>query len=158
MNKKNFFPNSCLWWLDFNILNVNNTKFKYSLLNNIYFLSISHKFYFYFFLLNSKNLNTLNFYILDILAFRDVNIHNYFVAYQSIFFDFKILIETHFLSRIQSISNIYSGALWIERETREFNSLSYTNIPDSRKLLSNYDYNSNIQYNNFNCIINDLKL
>lgn len=158
MNKKKSFLNYSLWWLDVNILNINNLNFKFSFLNNIYFLQLSPKYFYYLFLLNSKNLNTLNFYLLDILVFKKINTLNYFVAYQSIFFDFKILIETQFENKISSLSKIYQGALWIEREVKEFNDLQYFNLQDTRKLLSNYNYNTNLQYNNFNNIINDLKI
>lgn len=157
MNKKKNL-NSSLWWLDLSILNINSLVFKFSYLNNIYFLQLNHKYYYYFFLLNNKNINTLNFYILDILTFKSVNINNYFLAYQSIFYDFKILIETQFKKNISSISKIYKGVLWVERETKEFNSIQYLNLTDSRKLLSNYNYNNSLQYNNFNNIINDLKI
>ncbi len=158
MNKKNFLLNTSLWWVDFNILNLNALLFKFSKINNIYFLNINYEFFFFFFLLNSKNLNTLNFYILDILTYKTKNINNYFLSYQSVFFDFKILLETNFLNSISSISNIYKGALWVERETKEFNGVQYTNLNDTRKLLLNYNYNNQLQYNNFNHIINDLKI
>jgi hypothetical protein len=157
MNKKKFL-NHYLWWLDINILNTDNLNFKFSYLNNIYFLQLNYKYYYYFFLLNNKNLNTLNFYVLDILTYKNINTHNYFLSYQSIFYDFKILIETQFKKNISSISTIYSGNLWVERETKEFNNIQYLNLTDSRKLLSNYNYNNSLQYNNFNNIINDLKI
>lgn len=158
MNKKKPFPSYSLWWLDISILNVNNFKFKYSFINNIYFFKLVNKYFYYFFLLNRRNLNTLNFYILDITTYKYLGINTYLLAYQSIFFDFKFLIETQFKHRITSVSSIYNGALWIERETKEFNSIQYTNLLDTRKLLSNYNYNTELQYNNFSNIINDLKI
>jgi Ni,Fe-hydrogenase III component G len=48
--------------------------------------------------------------------------------------------------------------LWCEREVREFNKVNYVNLTDTRKLLSNYNYNENLQYNNFNNILNDIKV
>lgn len=158
MDKKNSFSNKSLWWVDLNILNLNNITFKYSLISNIYYVNINSDYFYYFFLLNYKNLNSLNFYILDIMTFKSINVNNYYLAYQSIFFDFKILIETQFTHYISSISKIYNGALWLERETKEFNMIQYTNLNDSRKLLLNYNYNSALQYNNFNSVINDLKI
>lgn len=158
MNKKNSFYNNALWWVDLNILNLDNINFKYSLINNIYYININQNYFYYFFLLNYKNLNSLNFYILDIMTFKSINVNNYYVAYQSIFFDFKILVETKFNNYINSISKIYKGVLWVERETKEFNNIQYINLNDSRKLLLNYNYNYQLQYNNFNNIINDLKI
>lgn len=115
-------------------------------------------YFYFFFLLNYKNLNSLNFYILDIITYKNINTNYYFLAYQSIFFDFKILVETTFKDSINSLSKIYKGSLWIERETKEFNAIQYNNLTDTRKLLSNYNYNNELQYNNYNNIINDLKI
>lgn len=158
MNKEKKFQNYSLWWLDISILNLNNVRFKYSLLSNSYILSISEVYFYFFFLLNKKNLNTLNFYILDILTFNVKGTHSYYVNYQSLFFDFKILIETFFTKHAVSLSKVYFGSLWIERETKEFNQLNYTNLTDTRKLLLNYNYNSSLNYNNYNNILNDLNI
>jgi lipopolysaccharide/colanic/teichoic acid biosynthesis glycosyltransferase len=40
-----------------------------------------------------------------------LNYNNYYLGYQSLFFDFKILIETQFSDNVSSISKIYNGAL-----------------------------------------------
>ena len=45
-----------------------------------------------------------------------------------------------------------------ERENKEFNNIFFQNLNDTRKLLSNYNYNKNLQYNNFNNIINDINI
>lgn len=47
---------------------------------------------------------------------------------------------------------------WIEREIKEFNQINFINLIDSRKLLLNYNYNLNLDYSNYNNIINDLKI
>lgn len=154
--KKNLLNYS--WWLDLKILNLNILKFKYSKINNMYLLDIEQKFLYFFFLLNKKNTNTLNFYIVDLTVLDKKTVNEYNIVYQSIFYDFKLLIETTFKKNISSISTIYNGSLWIERETKEFNNIQYTNLLDTRKLLSNYNYNNNLEYNNFNNIINDLKI
>ncbi len=154
--KKNLLNYS--WWLDLKILNLNILKFKYSKINNMYLLDIEQKFLYFFFLLNKKNTNTLNFYIVDLTVLDKKTVNEYNIVYQSIFYDFKLLIETTFKKNISSISTIYNGSLWIERETKEFNDIQYTNLLDTRKLLSNYNYNNNLEYNNFNNIINDLKI
>lgn len=156
MNKKN--TNYLIWWLDFTIINLNSFSFKYSNLNNIYYINIKEKYLYFFFLINKYNLNTLNFYNLDITNYKIINEYKYFIAYQSIFFDFKILIDTKFLKYTQSLSTINKGTLWLERENKEFSLIQYQNLNDTRKLLSNYNYNNNIQYNQFNNIINDLKI
>jgi Ni,Fe-hydrogenase III component G len=146
------------WWLDMSVLNVNLLNFKFSYINNLYTIQINKNFLYLFFLINKKNINTLNFYTMDITIFKNVNLYNYFIAYQSIFFDCRILLQTKFSKKIESLSHVNNGSLWIERETKEFNQIQYNNLADTRKLLSNYNYNSELQYNNFNNIINDLKL
>ena len=157
MNKKKITPLNISWWLEFSFIQ-SNINFNYSLINNTYNLNITKTNLYYFFLLNKKNTNTLNFYILDIVTFTQNAIYKYFIAYQSIFFDYKILIETTFKDKIISLSSVNNGSLWIERETKEFNKIQYNNILDSRKLLSNYNYSEELEYNNYNNIINDLKI
>lgn len=158
MIKANTFKTFSLWWLDLCILNSNIINFKYSYNNANYIINLSEIYFYFFFLLNKKNLNTLNFYFLDIMLIKNANISSYYVVYQSYFFDFKLLIETRFSSYIYSLSTLYAGNLWIERETKEFSESQYINLLDSRKLLSNYNYNNDLLYNNYNNILNDLNL
>lgn len=157
MNKKKITPLNISWWLDIGILQ-SNLKFNYSLINNTYNLTLNNAILYFFFLLNKKNTNTLNLYILDIVALPIKSYYKYFISYQSIFFDYKILVQTQFIKKTTSLSTIYHGSLWIERETKEFNEIQYNNILDTRKLLSNYNYNSTLEYNNFNNILNDLNI
>lgn len=157
MNQKNIM-NYLTWWLDFTIININSSTFKYSQINNIYYINIKENYLYFFFLINKNNVNSLNFYNLDITNYKLVNKYKYFIAYQSIFFDFKILIDTNFKNKIQSLSSINKGTLWLERENKEFSLIQYNNLNDTRKLLSNYNYNTSVQYNQFNSIINDLKI
>lgn len=157
MNQKNIM-NYLTWWLDFTIINTNSFKFQYSQINNIYYINVKEKYLYFFFLVNKNNINSLNFYNLDIANYKITNKYKYFVAYQSMFFDFKILIDTVIINSTHSISEVNKGSLWLERENKEFSLIQYTNLNDTRKLLSNYNYNNIIQYNQFNSIINDLKI
>jgi Ni,Fe-hydrogenase III component G len=148
-----------LWWLDANILSVSSLKFKYSYNSNNFIINVNKNFLYYFFLVNKKNISTLNFYILDIFSFKNnISNNNYYICYQSLFYDFKILMETQIFNNVASISKIYNGSLWSEREVKEFNKLNYSNLTDTRKLLSNYNYNEELNYNNFNNILNDIKI
>ena len=160
MNEKRKFKNNSLWWLDFGILNISNLKFKYSYSNNIFFMTILKKYYFFYFLLNKKNINTLLYYNIDcfLLKNKKTTQINQFSSIQTIFSDFKFLLEVNTYNNLQSISSIYSGNTWIERELKEMNDCYFNNLVDSRKLLLNYNYEKNINYNNFNHIINDLNL
>lgn len=156
MTSKKKFNNNNLWWLDLHILNTHITKFQYSYGSNLYTLTLHEKFYFYFFLLNRKNVNTLLFSNLDAVIVKSADNNNYYLSAQTIFFDFKFLIITKFNNYLQSITQIYPGNTWIERELREFNKTTFLNLVDTRKLLSNYNYESELSYNQFNEIINDI--
>ncbi len=156
MKKKNFLNNK-LWWLDSYIMNT-NIKFKYSQISNIYKINISSNFFFFFFLINKKNINNLLISNLDGVIVKNLDLKKYYISLQSFFFDFKILIDISFTNYINSISLIYSGNSWLERELKEFNNVNFINLNDSRKLLLNYNYNNDLTYNNFNNIINDIKI
>lgn len=157
MTKKKI-PLNISWWLELKILNDNSCTFKYSKINNIYIINLNYQYYYYYYLINKKNLNSLNFYVVDSTSIKNKINQTYLTIYQSIFYDFKILLQTNFKQKIISISTIYKNSTWIERELKESLNIQYTNLIDSRKLLYNYNYNNNLQYNNFNNIINDLNI
>jgi Ni,Fe-hydrogenase III component G len=156
MIEKKKFSNSMLWWLDYSILNTNNIRFKYLLTNNVFSVSLLN--FFYFMLINKKNLNALFFYNLDAVIKKNINRNTLFIAYQSIFFDFKILIDVNFSKNISSTASIYPGNSWVERELKEFNQVNVLKLNDSRKLLLNYNYNLTAQYNHYNNITNDINV
>ncbi len=153
MNQKNLkFSNNSLWWLDFSVINTANTAFTYKKNSNTYVISINSTNL--FFLINSKNLSSVYFYILDGCICKNT----LFISYQSFFFDFKVLINIKFKDVLKSITNSNYGFSWVERELREFNNVSFFGLNDTRKLLSNYTYENTLSYNNYNNIINDLNL
>jgi hypothetical protein len=151
MNKKRKFSNSATWWMDYSIIN-RGINFSYSKYNNIFFLKINNNTNFLFFLINKYNLNSLFFYIVDSLVVKNI----YYITYQSFFYDFKILVKSRFKRNIKSLSRIYGNMIWSERENKEFNKVFFLNLKDSRKLLSNYNYNNHNNYNNYSTIINDI--
>jgi len=148
--------NKNIWWLDFSILNFSNIKFKFYYANNIFFLEIKN--YYLFCLLNKKNVNCMLLYNLDSVIVSEKGSNSIYSALQTFFFDIKILINTEFSKSIKSISCIYPSNLWVERELKEFNNVNFINMPDTRKLLSNYNYNNLLVYNNFNNILNDVNI
>lgn len=159
MNKKRKFTNNSLWWLDVNILNTNNVLFNYLTESNIFTIQLSHKYYYYYYLINKHNLNTLYFFNLDATVINSkTKINNYYITTQTVMSDFKILTKILFYNNLQSISQIYCGNTWVEREIREFYNILFFNLLDSRKLLSNYNYNHNLEYNQFNNIIYDINI
>ena len=158
MIKKRKFTNNSLWWLDVNILNTNNILFTYLTESNLFTLQLSKSYYYYYFLINRNNLNSLYFFNLDATVINIGDFNSYYITTQTIISDFKILIRVLFTNNLQSLSQIYLGNTWIEREVREFYSIFFTNLLDSRKLLSNYNYNHNLNYNQFNNIICDVSI
>jgi NADH:ubiquinone oxidoreductase subunit C len=160
MIKKRKFTNNSLWWIDFTLLNTGNTKFLYNKESNIFTLNIDKKFYFFYFVLTKYSLNILKFFNLDCTFLdKSTNIKNlYIIATQTIFCDYKALVTVYTDKHIDSLSTIYNGNTWVERELREFYQIFFTNLYDSRKLLSNYNYNTELSYNHFNSIVYDMSI
>ena len=156
MNKKKIITNNNLWWLDFSILNLNNIKFKYFYFSNIFYIKLIN--FFFFFLINKNNINNMLFYNLDSLIFNNNINDKYNCGVQTMFFDLQVLLEINFNNKLTSLSGIYSGNTWLEREMKEMGNITFLNLLDNRKLLSNYNYNNNLEYTHFNSIINDIKI
>ena len=156
MNKKKIQITNNLWWLDYSILNLNSINFKYFYSNNIF--SIKLKNFYYFFLINKFNINSTYFYNLDATILNKVVNKTYVISTQTFFYDLQLLLNINVANNILSISKIYFGNTWVERELKEFNNIYFIGLIDSRKLLSNYNYNNKLNYNQFNSIISDLKI
>jgi len=153
MNKKTKFSTSSTWWLDYCIIN-RGIAFNRSKRNNIFFLNIFNNTNFLFFIITRYNLNNIFLYIMDNVIVKNI----YYISYQSYFFDFKILVKSKFKKNIMSLSTIYGSITWGERENKEFNKVTFLNLKDSRKLLSNYNYNKKNNYNNYSTLINDMSI
>jgi len=156
MNKKKIQITNNLWWLDYSILNLNSINFKYFYSNNIF--SIKLKNFYYFFLINKFNINSTYFYNLDATILNKIVNKTYVISSQTFFYDLQLLLNINVVNSVLSISKIYFGNTWVERELKEFNNIYFIGLIDNRKLLSNYNYNSKLNYNQFNSIINDLKI
>ena len=111
-----------------------------------------------FYLINKNNLNCVVIYNLDSLIIKSGAYNNIFSALQTFFFDLKIFIKHTFTGSLKSISNVYQSNLWVERELKEFNNVNFYNLMDTRKLLSNYNYNHSLNYNQYSNIINDINI
>jgi len=153
MNKKTKFSTSSTWWLDYCIIN-RGIAFNRSKRNNIFFLNIFNNTNFVFFIISRYNLNNIFLYIMDNVIVKNT----YYISYQSYFFDFKILIKSKFKKNIMSLTPIYGSIAWGERENKEFNKVNFLNLKDSRKLLSNYNYNKKNNYNHYSTIVNDMSI
>ena len=130
---------STVGFLSFEIFNLKNLSIK--LKKNYYYLfiifknqTINYKFYNTLANYNNKMLNYTFFSLM-----HDINI-NFFFSNQNI-----------------SLSSIFKGLSWLEREISEFNNLNLFFIIDSRKLLTNYNSISN-NYINFNLLTSEYKI
>lgn len=155
MNAKYFRPSN-LWWVDFSIT-FNTCLFFTQQYTNNFYLQVPNKLHFYYYLLILNHINSFLFYILDSTRIDKKN-SKLIINHQSIFFDYQVTTITCINKKISSISKINKGSSWSEREDRELNNTDYTNLLDSRKLLLNYNYNSDISYSGFNQIVNDIYL
>ena len=142
------------WWVDAYILNTNFNKFLYNKINNYHYISITPNFLYIYLLLNKKHINTLMFNNLDTAIIKNLKLAYY--SLQTFFFDYKILVHIKYNTYLFSSSTIYSGNLWLERELKEMNNINFIQLLDTRKLLSNYTYNTNLIYNNYNVILNEV--
>jgi NADH:ubiquinone oxidoreductase subunit C len=143
-----------IWWVDAYILNVNSNKFLYNKFNNYYHITATPFFFYILLLLNKKHVNSLSFSNLDIAVATDLK--SVYHSLQTFFFDYKILVYLKYTTNLYSSSTIYSGNLWLERETKEMNNINFIQLPDTRKLLSNYTYNNELIYTNYNGILNEV--
>lgn len=82
----------------------------------------------------------------------------YLVNIQSVFYDLRITLVSNFKNTIHSLSKIYKSSSWVEREIKEFDLILFQNLNDTRRLLTNYNNNRDLQFNNFNHILNDLHI
>ncbi len=142
-----------MWWLDYSILNTNNIKFKYYYFSNIFYIKLIN--FFFFFLINKKNLNSMLFSNLDAVI---VDNCSYNIGIQTFFYDLQIFVNINIIEKLSSLSKLYSGNTWIERELKENNEILFKNLTDNRKLLSNYNYSKDLEYNQFNSLISDIKI
>jgi NADH:ubiquinone oxidoreductase subunit C len=62
------------------------------------------------------------------------------IVFLSAFLDIKLFfVQPHVVKKkIQSISSIYTSAVWLERENSEMFNINYNNLLDSRRLLLDY--------------------
>ena len=155
MNAKYFQPNT-LWWVDFSII-LNMPIFFFQKFTNNFYLQLTNRAHYFYYLITLNHINSFLFYILDATA-ANLSKNNLIIAHQSVFFDYKIISITPIKNSIQSISKLNKGSTWLEREDRELNDTNYNNLADSRKLLLNYNYNEDVFYQNFNHIVNDVYL
>lgn len=156
VKKKFNFKNYKLWWIDFNYTCNSIIKFKY--INNINIIHIQKQDSIIFFLYLIKNIQSLFFYLLDFSKnFEKIkSLSQVYINFQSIFYSFSFLLYFYYTNFLYSISSIFNGSLWLEREFSERYAINFLNIKDSRKLLYSYNYNKDLYFTNYNHIISDI--
>lgn len=143
-----------IWWTDFYILNTNFNKFLINKTNNYHYFLINNAHIYVYFLLNRNHVNTLFFINLDSAIVKELK--KCYYTLQTVFFDYKMLLTTTYNTNIISITTLYNGNVWLERELKEMNNVEFLYLTDTRKLLLNYTYDDTLLYNNYNTIINEV--
>lgn len=154
MSKKSQVTN--LWWFDYFILNKSILKFNYNKKHNVFYLNAKNSYFYYMLLINKNHFTTLILNNLDgVINLENYN-NVYYFTLQSFFYDYKFFITLKSKSYFFSTANIYKGNTWLEREAKEHSLINFINLEDSRKLLSNYSYSTDLMYNSYNEIIGDI--
>jgi hypothetical protein len=89
----------------------------------------------------NTNLYSIYFPVDLILFFTTKNnIENYrgFILFFCYFMGVNLNVKFVVEGKLLSLSYIYSGLSWVERELKEFNSIFISGMRDTRKLLTNY--------------------
>lgn len=131
--------------------------------NNLNF-TFNYNSYYYFILLLKLQFNNL-FFPVDMTYYLKTNSRAVLVGITSYFTNnyLKLMfqLDEQFIN-LTSISNIYSSFTWVERELSESNDITFLNLKDSRRLLSDYtllktnlnDYNTT----SYNILTQDIYL
>lgn len=131
--------------------------------NNLNF-TFNYRSYYYFMLLLKLQFNNI-FFPVDMTCFLKTNNKTVLTGISSYFTNnyFKLMFQLNEqIINFTSISNIYSSFTWVERELSESNNITFLNLKDSRRLLSDYtllktnpnDYNTT----SYNILTQDIYL
>lgn len=104
-------------------------------------------FYYYWFCLFLK-INTSNIYFLqDLYIFKKVKSEHICLLNVACYYTSSMLTlytEVKKNLTIESLSGIYRGFIWVEREVQEFSNLLFCNLLDTRRLLTDYTQNTDV--------------
>lgn len=131
-----------------------NTKQSANYLN----IFLKNNIYFYFVLF--LKLSTRNVYFPLDLSFLTNHFHTILSCYEKRYFLNLMVYSNDNIKSIVSLSPIYRSFVWVERETKEFSSITIHKLLDSRRLLTDYTVfkSDDIKYqtNSYNLLINDI--
>lgn len=127
--------------------------------------NISKKKYLEYSLLLLTNLTSIYFFI-DATFYKTLNVKHLFLGN---FYNYLSYIKYSFIVEIlknsncitlYSISTIYKGSSWVERELREFFQLYFVGLNDTRRLLTDYlednFYSETYKTTSYNLILQEL--
>lgn len=157
MTTKRKFTNKSIWWVEFTTLNFSNNLFFYNKSNNLLSIKTKAKNLYLLSILLKYNLNSYFYCFVDAVVLKKEKSYFTYQVFQTIFQDIKFIILVND-KKLISLSTIYPGNTWVERELRESTGVNYTGLLDTRKLLLNYTYKTDIEYIQYNSLISDLSL
>ena len=110
------------------------------LTNNQYFIEIFSTNLCRFFFLISFFFNDKKFYIIDLFTTKPINNEtNMFYIFSSFSSSYRFILKKKKTNTIvDSISLVWAGVCWPERELSEFSGFLIKDLYDSRRLLSDY--------------------
>lgn len=114
--------------------------FNTSTINNINLIEckVDSFCYYWFNTFLKFELTNINFFHdMSLIKYNKLNIQTFSVI-SCLFFYSSLLVNTTHQFDISSVSSIFSGSTWVERELSEFNSIFFIGLKDSRRLLSDY--------------------
>ena len=143
-----------MWWFDTCVLNTNYSSFYYNKIDNYYYITTSPLHIYIYMLINKKHVNSLLFSTVDATLLTEYKLFYYVL--QTFFYDYKIMLFTTYIKNLLTLSTVYTGNTWLERELKEMHNVAFLQLLDTRKLLSNYTYNTKLTYNHYSNIVNEV--
>lgn len=114
---------------------------------NVFTFNFNYKYYYHFILLLKLQFDDIIFPI-DMCFYKKnedkaiiINLSSYLTySYYKLafFFDNKLISDEDIDVRFMSISSIYPSFTWVERELAELNDITFKNLRDGRRLLTDY--------------------
>lgn len=122
--------------------NKQKTFFEKNNTNNLALIQIQHNLYRFLYLFKFFLYQNLP-YLLDIFVTKFTGYYvKLFYIFSFFISDFRVIISSNFqkTTKQDSITSLWAGSSWAERESSEFSGVVFNNLNDSRRLLTDYTH------------------